>query len=290
MASALHELNLFSSSSDNDLVLDSKIRDWVLLPILLVMFFQGILRQYLGIIFADEKKAPVLADLSKTMLLRRANRFRANAQFIPPNAAKMRRAFFLTQAFPPKKDDSKEKEKKDKDAPQMPDLGAAMPPSDPTTMITMMKRQMGGLIPSVLLMGWVSYFFSGFILAKLPFGMPDRFKPMLSRGVMLKALDASYVSSISWYILLYFGLRGVFSLVLGDEFNALADSQMQPQMMMMGGDPMQAPNFPELFNNERNEIEILESDWQVPEAEQRLLQAKHTASKSSSRPNSLHND
>ena len=39
---------------------------------------------------------------------------------------------------------------------------------------------------------------------------------MFQRGVDLPTLDTSYVSSVSWYFLLMFGLRGTFRLLIGD--------------------------------------------------------------------------
>lgn len=69
---------------------------------------------------------------------------------------------------------------------------------DPTKMMGGMKQNLAMIIPNMLQMGWVSYFFAGFVLVKLPFPLTERFKTMLQRGIMLKSLDVSYVSSLSW--------------------------------------------------------------------------------------------
>lgn len=64
------------------------------------------------------------------------------------------------------------------------------------------------------------FFSSGFSknsLVKVPFPLTDSFKSMLQRGIDVPALDATWVSSLSWYFLNLFGLKGVFSWILGEE-------------------------------------------------------------------------
>jgi hypothetical protein len=53
----------------------------------------------------------------------------------------------------------------------------------------------------------------------------------IQRGVDLSTLDVSYVSSLSWYFLVNFGLRGVFRLILGEDSD-LADETKMMQMQV----------------------------------------------------------
>lgn len=238
--------------------LDPRIRDWVLLPIFVVMFLQGVLRHYVQVLLTDEKK-PDMRALQKAELLRRSQRLRANCQFIPPAAVRMRKTFFVQKAF---------KEQPKQEGAEAPEL----PQQDPLAMVGMMKQNMATMIlPNMIMMGWVSFFFSGFVLVKLPFPLTDRFKDMLQRGIALKTLDPSYVSSLSWYFINLFGLRGLFSLVLGA--NSPTDDTRMMEQQMAGAQAMQQadPTGNKAATAERTELEIMNHDWTVCNAEFRLV-------------------
>jgi hypothetical protein len=236
--------------------LDPRIRDWVLMPIFLVMFMQGVLRHYATMCLKDEVKV-LMGPLEENQLVRRSQRLRMNNQFIPPAAVRMRKAFFMQKAF----------KEKPKDA-----VVEAPPPQDPMAMMGMMKTNMFTMmLPNMVMMGWVSFFFSGFVLVRLPFPLTDRFKDMLQRGINLKSLNPSYVSSISWYFINLFGLRGIFSLILGPG-SATDDTAMMQQQVQGGANAMQKQDFTKVSAGERNELEMMIHDWSyVQDAEYRLL-------------------
>ncbi|XP_028053515.1 ER membrane protein complex subunit 3-like [Camellia sinensis] len=89
--------------------------------------------------------------------------------------------------------------------------------SDPNMAMDMMKKNLSMIIPQTLTFAWVNFFFSGFVAAKIPFPLTQRFRSMLQNGIDYSTIDVSYVSSRSWYFLNMFGLRGLFSLILGEE-------------------------------------------------------------------------
>jgi hypothetical protein len=91
-----------------------------------------------------------------------------------------------------------------------------MPMTDPSTMLDGMKGNMAAMVQNMIMMQGISHFFRGYILVKVPFPLTTGFKQMFQRGLDLNNLDTSYVSSVSWYFLVMFGLRAFFRLAMGD--------------------------------------------------------------------------
>lgn len=86
---------------------------------------------------------------------------------------------------------------------------------------------------------------------------------LVQRGVDLPSLDVTYFTSLSYYILLLFGLRGVFMLFFRE--NTIDETQMYRQQMGMGGaNPMAAmtsadPN--KALEAERAALEMVGPDY-----------------------------
>jgi hypothetical protein len=85
----------------------------------------------------------------------------------------------------------------------------------PFTAMEGMKGNMAFMVQNMVMMQAIQHFFSGFILLKVPFSLTTGFKQMFQKGLEMVQLDTSYVSSVSWYFLVMFGLRGFFRLVIG---------------------------------------------------------------------------
>ena len=71
------------------------------------------------------------------------------------------------------------------------------------------------MVPQMVMMGIITYFFSGFVVAKITFPLSLRFQAMTQRGVELSSLDVTYVASFSWWILVSSGLQGIMTLLMG---------------------------------------------------------------------------
>jgi len=248
-----------SVMSDDVFVLDPSIRNWVLIPIMIVMFFVSILRHYLTKLMHPPDKKQDLKLIREKQALTRSRRLRTNGNVLPPSAFYHRKAFFNhpeSGVF----------------AQEITSAPPVNPLMDSSGAMEMMKRSMLMIVPQILLMSWVTYFFSGFVLVKLPFALTQRFKGLLQRGVDLEGLDMSYVSSLSWYFLNVFGLRGVLNLVLGEneaDDAKIMQSQMSGEMEQAGGPPI---DMAKLFTSEKESLELAQHDFSlIEQSEQRLL-------------------
>ena len=133
----------------------------------------------------------------------------ANCKFIPKSSFRQRRAFYTNS----KEGVLTKEAEEEKKMTGMNNVTLMMLDNfNPNKMNSMMGGQVATLLPTILLGTWVSYFFSGFVVARLPFPLTDTFKSMLQSGLTLGGLDASYVSSLSWYLLSIFGLRTISNL------------------------------------------------------------------------------
>eukprot|EP01121_Diplochlamys_sp_Union-15-3_P001456 TRINITY_DN11260_c0_g1_i2.p1 TRINITY_DN11260_c0_g1~~TRINITY_DN11260_c0_g1_i2.p1 ORF type:complete len:177 (-),score=30.44 TRINITY_DN11260_c0_g1_i2:71-544(-) len=143
---------------------------------------------------------------------------------------------------------------------------ANSPLLDSSMFNTMMKRNVAMIVSNVVLFSWVDHFFSGFVAVKLPFTLTGGFRAMLQGGIDLSGLDIRYVTSMSWYILILFGLRGVLSLVLGENNEADDAKMMQSQMAMQQA----GPDPTKVYTEEKESLEILKHTFALEGAEENL--------------------
>jgi len=228
--------------------LDGDIRNWVLIPITVAMFLVGVLRHNVAKLLRGDAKVDLPA-LREAQAVIRAERVRNNAGYVQSVGFRQRRHFFCdktTGVF-------SQKSQKLNPSQQM--------MSDPSMMTDMLKKNLNMIVPQMLTAAWVNFFFTGFVVGKVPFPLTQRFRGMLQRGIELQSLDVTYISSLSWYFLNFFGLRGVFALALGK--NDLNDAQAMQQQMAMGMDTGKA------FVAVKESLDMLDHEFQLHVAERR---------------------
>lgn len=234
-----------------ELLLDTNIRGWVFLPIVVITFLVGILRHYVSLLLSTQKKAE-LQQVQDSQVMISARVLRENGKYIPRQSFQMRRHFYNNEEtgyF-----------KTQKRVPV-----AQNPMTDPSLMTDMLKGNITNVLPMIMIGGWINWMFSGFVTTKVPFPLTLRFKPMLQRGVELLSLDAAWVSSASWYFLNVFGLRSIYTLVLGENNAADIQDQMSGAAMAMPLDPKAA------FKSEWEALEICDHQWALANIETELM-------------------
>jgi len=252
------------AGEQSPLLLDPSIRDWVVLPMVAIMVLMGLCRHYAQQCLKSSS-AMDADEIRHKQTLGRVSRLRSRgARLLPRESFEARKAYFANK----EKGLLTQKVKK----------SGVNPMSNPMGMIDHMKGNMLYMVPNMVMMAVISFFFQGFVLVKVPFPLTNRFKVMLQRGVDLATLDVSYVSSLSWYFLLMFGLRGFFKIVLGEDSDSLDESRaMQMQMGMGMGGPGGVFDAPAAYKHEREELSMTQHAWALEDAELSLCGAKVAA-------------
>lgn len=146
------------------LLLDSAIRDWVLIPILIVMVLVGLVRHNVTqLITSTTPRAEQPEVLRQQRIITRSAQLRANRVHLAP-AAFQQRLEWLSDRL----GDGSYVVVEEKKAGAEDDL-PKNPLSDPNQMENMMeqmKKSMVQMVPQTLIMGWINYFFTGFVLSE----------------------------------------------------------------------------------------------------------------------------
>ncbi|CAI2179759.1 8336_t:CDS:2 [Funneliformis geosporum] len=229
------------------LYLDPAIRDWVLIPIMVVMVLVGIFRDQVTVLIGSTsgKKAGIKA-IKETKALTRGVTLRNYGNNIPSSSFLIRKNYLCSSY---KKGDFL---KNPASANQV-----VNPMTDPAGMEMMMegmKKNFAMIIPQTVIMGWINFFFSGFVLSV---ETPD--------------MDVTWVSSLSWYFLNLFGLRSIFTLLLGEDNAADGMRDMAAMSQMGAASPGQPQDFNKLFLAESENLELTPHNWELDDIEVRLL-------------------
>jgi hypothetical protein len=220
-----------------NILLDADIFQWVLLPILVIMLCVGLLRHYatqmlggkaaVDVRVAKEKRQAAYAQL----VLRGGyyltpEGFNSRVQLLTAPSTGLLREKVTTNPM--------------------------MSLMDPSMAGNMGKQQLLYMVPNMIMMNLFSTFFGGFVIAKFPFPLSARFKGMAQRGVDIDNLEASYVTSLSLYFIIMFGMQGIVDLLVG------GSTDPQEQMMAQMNPAGQAQANPDINALNKQAIDDLE--------------------------------
>ena len=197
-----------------ELVFDEKIRDFVFLPLVFIMFLIGIVRRYISIVMKGGRtEIPkvttenALQELKINQLIGRSRNLRSANVFLTKDAFNMRKHTLsstnegvLRTVKAPEQGDAMEKM-------------MSNPMMNPNMMGGMLKNNLFMTIMTPLQYGLINHFFSGFIIGKVPFPLTQTFRSMLQSGVSVIGLDVKYVSSLSLYFLSFSGFNSIYQMI-----------------------------------------------------------------------------
>ncbi len=242
-----------------DLIIDPSLRYWVLLPISFAMVLFGVLRQYISILLQPTPKLQPVKKLREIEYIKKAQLLKQHFWNVPKKDFESRQTY-LSENLANGSYLAEPVQENQQPPNPLTDPGAS------DAMLGMAKNSFGNFAAQTLMMGWVNFFFAGFVLMKLPFPLTLRFKQMLQSGVATADLDVRWVSSISWYFIAILGLNAVFNLLLGD--GSVANQMMQQQVApsMPGG-----PTPDKIMNAEANDLKIIPYKHVLEDVDARVL-------------------
>lgn len=274
--------------SSQNILLDSDIRDWVVLPLFIIMVAAGLLRVHMGnLLKPDPKNQEKIAQRTQASVRATSTLKTGAIHFLSTSKLESRKI-----AYPELLKDQaewcetylEEKEKEKEENPM--DDDTDMP--NPLAAMDGMKGGMVAMVQNMVMMQGIQFFFSGFILLKVPFSLTMGFKQMFQRGMDgLTNLDTSYVSSISLYFLFMYGLRAFFRLVIGTPTLETQETQKMWQKLGKkpgGGAPNASKEDAQIkaLNQEADNLEMIlpkQFKSNLDNVEKRLLKNKYPKKK-----------
>eukprot|EP00978_Attheya_sp_CCMP212_P025685 scaffold83100_cov60-Attheya_sp.AAC.2 len=274
-----------ASLLNENLMLDKAIRDWVVLPLLAIMIAAGLLRHYMMALLKGATGKPVsITEARAKGCLQRSARLRGDSYILASKWEARRR--YLSRPSTHSDDvphhsssqsgsdaggylreeaewatlEAEERENNPDDPDGSSSAGAGgMDMMNPMSMMDGMKGQMAFMAQNMIMMQGISHFFQGYVLVKVPFPLTNGFKQMFQRGLDLKSLETSYVSSVSWYFLVMYGLRAFFRLVIGDPpMESMESTELQRRLGLNTNAPAGPQTFdaPKILTNEADHLEL----------------------------------
>jgi len=163
---------------EHALVLDPAIRNWVVLPMIILMTLVGLGRAYGQQIMRPDPKIgqKEFDEIRYKQTIGRAERLRTMGNLINKRAWNGRKTFLYNKKPKAKESataDIGDAEKEDADfvkgllQEKVPGAVNPMTSGDPSAMVDMLKNQAIFMVPNFAMMSFVNYFFQGFVCLKV---------------------------------------------------------------------------------------------------------------------------
>jgi len=287
---ATSSLAVPSGLSSQNLLLDSDIRDWVVLPLLVIMIAAGLLRQSISVYLRSNKKNLSPIETRAKSCIQRSARLRSGGGgYIASYKWESRKRYLSSKEDLSNEQMSLLREeaiRATEDSEAAKSSGGDLNMMNPMSMMDGAKGQMAFMVQNMVMMQGISHFFQGFVLVKVPFPLTNGFKMMFQRGLDLSTLETSYVSSVSWYFLVMFGLRAFFQLAIGDVPQETKEASFLQHSL---GTLINAPAGPQTFDAtkaltaEADNLELARRYSMLDDVEKRILGVKRYPKKKVSR-------
>jgi len=171
-----------SGSSSQNLLLDSDIRDWVVLPLLIIMVVAGLLRTSLSKYLRANSRPASQIEKRAMSCIQKSGRLRSGGgSYISAVKWEAKRRYLSQKGDNDADTDSgnlsflreeaviaKNEKENSTDAADM----------NPLAMMDGMKGNMVFMVQNMVMMQGISHFFKGFVLVKVPFPLTNGFKMM----------------------------------------------------------------------------------------------------------------
>ena len=168
--------------SSQNILLDSDIRDWVVLPLFVIMVSAGLLRVHMGNLLKPAPKDTTKVTQRAGASIRATSSLKTGAvHFLSSSKLETRKLAYpellkeQVEWCENYLDEEEEAKKANEDDDDMPNPLAAMDG---------MKGNMVFMVQNMAMMQGIQFFFSGFILLKVPFHLTMGFRSMFQRGLV----------------------------------------------------------------------------------------------------------
>jgi len=239
---------------EQNLLLDPAIRDWVLLPLLVITTCFGLIRHYVALMLRSNPTVK-LDTIENANLASAARLLVANGKHLSPQGYKQRAQELLTP----------------NNLGRTVELNPLNSMSDPGMATEMLKGNLSN-IPLMVLSAMASSMFSGLVVAKFPFPVHNRLRSMVLKGVELDHLDCSFVTTLSMVLLMWFGMQGILTLIIGEvEGDAMMDAGKMISAQQRG--PV---DYTKVFKQLKDELEF-EADrytWVADESRSKTIRGE----------------